>query len=235
MTLPHQRSPRKLFLTACAEQALFDAVLREHFPTFIAKTFNTLNPATPYLSNWHIKAITRKLEQVRSKKIKRLMITMPPRSGKSICASIAFPAFVHGHNPACNIVCVSYGQDLAVKLQNDYRTVISSAWYRRIFPATRVGRWKDAESEIMLTGRGTRIATSIAGALTGRGADIVIIDDPLKAADAMSESKRNAVNEWFSSTLVSRLNDKMTGAIVIATQRLHANDLIGHLTEESLI
>jgi predicted phage terminase large subunit-like protein len=186
---------------------LVSALLRNSFPAFIRKTFMTLNPGVAFCDNWHINAIAHHLELVRLGTIKRLIITMPPRSLKSISASIAFPAFIHGHDPSREIICVSYGQELATKLHNDYRTILCSDWFRFIFPLTRIGVWKDAESEVKLTGSGSRVATSIGGALTGRGADIVIIDDPLKPSDAPSQAKRAAVNEWFKSTLLSRLDD----------------------------
>jgi predicted phage terminase large subunit-like protein len=213
--------------------ALLNAILRSDLQSFIRKVFGTLNPSTPYLDNWHIAAIAWQLEQVRLGQTKRLIITMPPRSLKSISASVAFPAFIHGHDPSKSIICVSYGQDLATKMQNDYRSVLASRWYQNLFPATRIGAVKDSENEVMLTGRGLRLATSISGTLTGRGGDIVIIDDPLKPIDALSDVKRNAVNEWFGSTLLSRLNDKQTGAIIIVTQRVHADDLVGHVLERS--
>lgn len=210
-----------------------NAMLRASFLAFLRKTFLTLNPGAGYAGNWHIEAICWHLEQVRLGKIKRLIITMPPRSLKSLSASIAFPAFVHGHDPSKQIVCVSYSQDLASKFQNDYRSLIQAEWYKDLFPETRVGTQKNTENELMLTGRGTRLATSIGGTLTGRGADIIIIDDPLKPADAMSEPKRSSVNDWYSSTLLSRLDDKLNGAIVIVTQRVHADDLVGHILERS--
>lgn len=224
--LPHAANPR-------SPAAVLDMLLRKSFITFIRKVFMTLNPGAVFADNWHINAIAWLLELVRLGLIKRLIICMPPRHLKSISASVAFPAFVHGHDPAKHIICVSYGQDLATKQQNDYRGVLASDWYRRIFPKTRIGP-KDAEAEVELAGaRGTRLATSVGGVLTGRGADIVIIDDPLKASDASSESKRAAVNDWFGSTLLSRLNDKLTGAIVIVTQRVHADDLVGPVLDAS--
>jgi hypothetical protein len=76
------------------------------------------------------------------------------------------------------------------------------------------------------------MATSVGGVLTGRGADLIIIDDPLKPSDAMSESRRVAANEWFDGTLYSRLNDKTKGAIVIIMQRLHEDDLVGHVLKQ---
>ena len=84
----------------------------------------------------------------------------------------------------------------------------------------------------MTTANGGRMATSVEGVLTGRGADIIIIDDPLKPEDALSETRRKGVNEWFNSSLLSRLNDKENGCIIIIMQRLHQDDLVGHVQEQ---
>ena len=209
-----------------------NAALREDFASFIRMVFLTLNPEVPYLSNWHILAIAYELEKVRRGETRRLIIAMPPRSLRSISASIAFPAFIHGHEPFRHIVCASYGQDLSVKMQNDYRRILAADWYKSLFPQTRVGTIKDTEDEIALTRHGTRLATSIGGAVTGRGADFIIVDDPLKASEAMGP-RRAVVNAWFGATLLPRLNEKKTGAIVIVTQRLHVDDLVGHVVETS--
>jgi len=127
-----------------------DTILKSDFHKFIEKCFRTLNPGTPFLDNWHIEAIAWKLEQVRLGKIKRLIINMPPRSAKSISASVAFSAFIHGHNPSAEIMAASYAQNLSSNLHNDYRKVISSQWYQRLFPETRVDPKKDTETETRL-------------------------------------------------------------------------------------
>ena len=106
-------------------------------------------------------------------------------------------------------------------------------WYSLGFPQTRIGLYKNSETEIELTARGYRLATSVGGTLTGRGGDIIIIDDPLKPDDALSEVKRSAANQWFNSTLLSRLDDKRTGAIVVVMQRVHIDDLTGFLLAQS--
>jgi predicted phage terminase large subunit-like protein len=121
---------------------------------------------------------------------------------------------------------------LAKKHANDFRALLETQWYRQLFPATRIGQ-KDSETEITMTARGFRLATSVGGTLTGRGGDTIIIDDPLKRDDAYSEAKRNAANEWFNNTLLSRLDDKRTGAIVIVMQRVHMDDLAGFVQSVS--
>jgi hypothetical protein len=144
--------------------------------------------------------------------------------------SVAFPAFVLGHDPTKRLIVVSYGAELATKLGNDCRTVVQSAWYQRLFPDMRISRIKNTEAEVITTSHGCRLAVSVGGTLTGRGGDFIIIDDPLKPQDAYSDSKRESANDWFDNTAFSRLDDKLTGKIVVVMQRLHLNDLTGKLS-----
>jgi len=145
-----------------------------------------------------------------------------------LLASIAFPAWCLGHDPSAQILSVSYGQDLADKLARDCRSIMMSRWYRQIF-STRLAAHRQAVQEFITTRQGYRLATSTGGVLTGRGADIILIDDPLKPEEALSEAQRQAANEWYDHTLYSRQNDKQRGAIVIIMQRLHEDDLVGHV------
>lgn len=212
---------------------LLHALLRGDFRAFLQKVFMTLSPGQTFIHSWHIEAIAYQLERVRRGEIKRLIINMPPRSLKSIAASVAFPAFVLGLDPSRRMICVSYSGDLAKKHSNDFRAVLESPWYRLVFPTTRIGPFKNTETEIELTARGFRMATSVGGTLTGRGGDIIVIDDPLKPDDALSETRRTAANQWFTNTLISRLDDKRTGAIIVVMQRVHMDDLTGFLTDQS--
>ena len=212
---------------------IFEALLRNDFLAFIARSFATLCPGQEFERSWHIAAIAYRLEQVRRGEIKRLIINMPPRMLKSITTSVAFPAYVLGRDPTRRIICVSYSAELAKKHSNDFRALIEAPWYRSAFPTTRIGPHKNSETEIELTERGFRLATSVGGTLTGRGGDIIVIDDPLKPDDAYSDAKRNAANEWYKNTLLSRLDDKRTGAIVIVMQRVHMDDLTGFVTDQS--
>jgi len=212
---------------------ILEALLRNDFRAFVHKVFDTLSPGQLYFRSWHIEAIAHQLDRVRKGEIRRLIINMPPRSLKSIAASVAFPAFILGQDPSRRIICVSYSGELAKKHSNDFRAVLESYWYRNTFPSTRIGPFKNTETEIELTARGYRLATSIGGTLTGRGGDTIIIDDPLKPDDAMSEAKRSAANQWFINTLLSRLDDKRTGAIIVVMQRVHMDDLTGFLLGQS--
>ena len=213
------------------DQQILDALLRSDFGRFVHRCVKTLNPGAPFLPNWHIDAIAHHLEQVWSGKVTRLIINLPPRHLKSIMISVAFPAFLLGHDPCRKIFGISYGTDLAGKHANDFRSIVQSNWYRRTFPAMRLTR--SAEADVHTTKRGFRKATSVYAALTGLGGDCFIIDDPQKPVDARSESQRNQLNQWFSNTLISRLDNKQTGAIIVVMQRVHLNDLTGHLLENA--
>lgn len=214
------------------DRAVLNAVLRNDFSAFLQRSFQTVVPGQPFLSNWHIDAINHQLERCRRGEIRKLLITVPPRSTKSICASVAFPAFVLGHDPKARVVCVSYSQELSAKLSRDSRAVIESPWYREAFPQTRIDPRKNSETEFETTARGYRLSTSVGGTLTGRGGNYIIIDDPMKPGEAASETKRAAVIEFYDSTLVSRLDDKTEGVIIVIMQRLHVGDLIGHIIEK---
>jgi predicted phage terminase large subunit-like protein len=209
-------------------RATYETMLRQDFSTFAARCFYDLNPQTDLAMNWHLEVIAAKLAAVRQGRIRRLIINLPPRSLKSLMASIAFPAWCLGHDPSAQILCVSYAQDLSDKLARDCRSIMMSPWYRRIFP-TRLAPHRQAVQEFLTTRQGYRLATSNGGVLTGRGADIILIDDPLKPEEALSDARRQAANEWFDHTLYSRLNNKRHGAIVIIMQRLHEDDLVGHV------
>jgi predicted phage terminase large subunit-like protein len=208
------------------------ALLREDLASFIRQAFCEVNPSTTYKHNWHIDVIADKLIRVYHGGIKRLAISVPPRSLKSLSITIAFSAWLHGHRPACAVMSASYAQDLASKLARDTRKVMESDWYKTIFPATRISPSKSAVYDFETTESGVRYSASVMGGFTGRGADIIIIDDPQRPDDAMSEAMRKTVNDWFDGTVYSRLNDKQEGAIIIVMQRLHTDDLIGHVLEQ---
>jgi hypothetical protein len=204
------------------------ALLRDDFASFAACCFRELNPRARLAMNWHVEVMAGKLAALRAGRIRRLIISVPPRHLKSHVASISFPAWCLGHDPSAQLLCVSYAQDLADKLSRDCRHIVTADWYQKLFP-TRLSPRHQAVPEFETTAQGCRIATSVGGVLTGRGADIIIIDDPLKPEEALSQAQRQAANEWYDHTLYSRLNDKLSGAIVLIMHRLHEDDLAGHV------
>jgi predicted phage terminase large subunit-like protein len=206
-----------------------NAILRSDFHSFAQKCFVELNSGARWKDNWHLDAISRALEGVIHGATTRLIINMPPRSLKSLLGAVALPAYLLGKDPAKKIICASYSQELAEKHAGDFRRVIDAKWYANLFG--RQPLLKNAGNEVVTAAGGFRLANSVGGTLTGRGGDLIIVDDPLNASEANSKTTRDRTNEWFSQTLVSRLDDKLTSAIVIIMQRLHAEDLTGYVQE----
>jgi predicted phage terminase large subunit-like protein len=211
------------------EQAFHDAILRTNFDWFLRRCLMTLNPGSPYLPNWHISAIDHRLQRVRRGEITRLIINAPPRHLKSLTVSVAFSAYLLGLEPWRRIFAISYSSELSSKHASDFRSIVESSWYRRAFPEMKIAR--SLEEEVLTTARGFRKSTSINGTLTGLGGDIFIIDDPQKPVDAQSDTQRDRLNRWVSNTLISRLDSKRTGVIIVVAQRVHLNDLSGYLME----
>jgi predicted phage terminase large subunit-like protein len=206
----------------------YRAVLRQDLCAFIARCFYELHPTTELLWNWHLDVIASYLEACRRGEITRLIINLPPRSLKSLSIN-AFVASLLGQDPSAQIICASYALHLANKHALDCRTILTSRFYQDLYPHTRLSPRRQSVQEFMTTQQGCRLSTSVGGVLTGRGADYIIIDDPLKPDEALSDTQRKSVNDWFDNSLYSRLNDKKTGRIIIIMQRLHEDDLVGHV------
>src|SRR5262245_19182275 len=151
--------PRRSAFSPAAQRELVDELMRRDLGAFVRRSFETVAPGESLRLNWHIRAMAHALEEVRRGKIKRLIITIPPRHLKSVPTPLAFPAVRLGHDPRYKIVCVSYSTELAIKHARDCKAVMSSRWYRRLFPSMRVSE-KNTELETVTTLRGYRLATS---------------------------------------------------------------------------
>lgn len=208
-------------------QLALNAALAKSFRIFCIKVFQTLNPGTPLAMNWHLKAMMYALQQAAAGINPNLIINIPPRSGKSTFASVALPAFIMGNDPTARVVCVSYAQILASKFARQFRTIVTSDWYKAAFPLMRIT--KDTEGIIETTIGGSRLSTSVGGAVTGFGGRIIIVDDPIDPAEAYSELARQKAIDYFDGTLSTRLDDKENGSLILVMQRLHQNDPAGHL------
>ena len=198
---------------------------------FIERSFYIINQGQKFVDNWHIEAISEALNEVYNGNIKRLLINMPPRYLKSVCVSVAFPAWVLGKDPTKRIIAASYSEKLATKHSTDCRLILESNWYKRVFSDTILSKIQNQKYKFSTTQNGYRFATSVGGTLTGEGGDILIIDDPHNPQNVLSEKQRNKVLKWYDNTFSSRLNDKKNGVIIVVMQRLHENDLSGHLLE----
>jgi len=206
---------------------LAKAILHEDFRSFVEVAFKELNPGDAFIPNWHIDAICHAVVETINGERQRLIVSVPPRSLKSIIISVALPAWILGRDTTRRIVCISYGDELVEKHSRDFRKIVTSAWYHVLFPKMRIA--KNTASEITTSNGGGRFATSVGGTLTGRGGNLFIIDDPLKPADAMSKAKREKANEWLRTTLASRPDDKRVDKMILVMQRVHVDDPAGIL------
>ena len=139
-------------------------VCRVDLAAFNEAVWPYVNPGAPLLPNWHLDAIAHKLQQCAEGTIKRLIINMPPRHGKSFCASIAFPAWLLGRNPTTRVMAVSYGEDLAGSLARSCMTVMTSPLYRELFPGTRISARRSRDEDFETTERGGRLSARRSGA-----------------------------------------------------------------------
>lgn len=214
--------------------ALLRQLMRRDFRAFLRKAFSWVAGGAALEWNWHLDAIAHELERVERGENRNLIVTMPPRNLKSITISVAWVAWMLGRNPRLNFVCVSYSGELATKLARFCLHIMQSHWYRELFPGTVVSPKRSAIHDFETTAGGGRLATSVTGTLTGRGGDIIIIDDPIKPEEAYSRVTRDNANDWFRTTLSSRLDDKEKGAMILVMQRLHQDDPAGRLLETGL-
>ena len=188
------------------------------------------NPS--YLPGWVHKDICTRLEKfsqdVVEKKNPRLMLFCPPRHGKSELASKSFPAWHLGHHPEHEIIACSYAGSLAMAFSRKVRTLIRDAAYRGVFPKMKLDPENQSAENWMTTMGGGYVAAGVGGGITGKGAHILIIDDPVKnAEDADSDTARQSVKDWYNSTAYTRLAPG--GGVLIIQTRWHDDDLSGWL------
>jgi len=175
----------------------------------------------------HIKQIAEKLQQVYDGKIKRLIINEPPRHGKSWLASKLFPSWFLGNRPSSQIIITSYADTLAIDFTRWIRNIVQDPLYQRVFDVQLKDDIKAANRWETVQG-GVGVGAGVGGAITGRGADLAIIDDPVKNwEEAMSTTIQEKIWDWYCSTLRTRLHPN--AAIVIIQTRWGEDDLTGKL------
>jgi predicted phage terminase large subunit-like protein len=206
---------------------------RSKFPLFLHMVFAELHSGEePLELSWYLKAICHHLVQACSREGARLVITVPPRHLKSVAASVALPAYLLGLDPSRRVMVATYSQDLARLHAQHCRQIMQSAWYKRVFPKTRISDGNDRLHEFQTTKGGGRKAISVGGTVTGHGADYIIVDDCLKADEARSQARREEVAAWFDGTLYTRQNKTGLGVVISISQRLHEDDLPARLIEK---
>ena len=204
-------------------------------PAFIEQAWSVIEPGITYVDNWHIHLIGEYMEAINEGQIKRLIINIPPRHMKSLEVTVCYPAWTWIKHPEKRFIKVSYSDGLSRKHNIIARDIINSPWYQRNWGG--VFSLKDdvnRQNEFKNNHQGFMISTSVSGAITGEGGDVIILDDPQNPLMANSETEREASVNFFKNTLQSRLNDPKTGVFIVIMQRLHERDLTGHILSEDL-
>ncbi|HEY3417030.1 MAG TPA: phage terminase large subunit, partial [Armatimonadota bacterium] len=200
---------------------------------FIRQGWTTIEPGTTFLDNWHIGLIAEHLEAIQAGAIRRLIINIPPRYMKSLIVSVFWPTWTWLRWPESRWMFASYSASLSTLHSVLRRYLIQSAWYQEPWGEKfKLLRDQNLKTEFANNRLGMMVATSVGGTSTGKGADILVADDPINPTEADSDVQREAANTWFSRTYSTRLNDKKRGAMVVIMQRLHERDLTGMLLEQ---
>lgn len=215
-----------------SDKRLLDALYRQSFLHFAKRAFYEVEPSTSFEDNWHLECIAAHLEAVERGEIKRLIITIPPRTLKSYLVARAFPAWVMGRSPNKKFIVSSYGHEVAEQNSLACRRIMKSPWYQELFKATRINSEVDRNTHFETTQAGQYYAASALSPVTGIGCDILLLDDLIKPMEAGSETIRKSTNDNMRTTFFSRLNDKRTGAIILVMQRVHEDDPAGHLLKD---
>lgn len=229
----------KLFLELASlqyEQA------RRNFAAYFRGAWDVIEPKTALIPGWHQDAIAEYLTACHRRQIKRLIINIPPRYTKSNLVTVAWPTWVWIDKPEERFLVTSYSAGLSTKHSIDRRTIIESAWYQARWGCRcqgpeheegcrsfRMASDQNVKTEFQNDRRGHMTATSMSGTATGKGGNILIVDDPHDVTRADSDIKRDADIQEFDQKFTTRLDDKATGVIIVVMQRLHPNDLTGHL------
>lgn len=185
-----------------------------------------------FIDGKYIHAIYHEIDKMIKGENNRLILNLAPRHLKSLICSVALPAWLLGKYPEKKIMCISYGEDLAKEHASNCIRIMESDWYKRAF-----GNVLEMSNPSVLNFKtiknGMRYSATVEGKITGFGGDWIIIDDPLKPGDAMSDVQRKKVNEIYQNTISSRLNNVAEGKILLTMQRVHENDLSGFLKNKA--
>jgi predicted phage terminase large subunit-like protein len=204
---------------------------RRQFSVFVEDAWPIVEPAAPLIPGKHLDALTLHLQAVAEGSIRNLLINVPPGHSKSLVVSVLWPAWMWARRPAWRCLAASYAAELAIRDSVKCRSLIESDWYQGAFvrDAWALASDQNVKSFFQNTRMGFRVALSVGGKGTGFRGDAILVDDPLNAIDAHSKAAREAVKTWWDQQMGNRLNDLKKGARVIIMQRLHEEDLSGHL------
>lgn len=207
-------------------------LLRSSLLAFSLKAYATINEGRRLDTDPYLELLAGRLQKVARRKTRRLVVSMPPRHGKSFLASKCLPAFILAHEPAARILVLSYGAELAEEISYEIRAIMRSKFYQEI-TGTRIAKDRAKVTDFATSAGGRVRALSIEGGVTGKGGDYIIIDDPLEIKDHDNAKKLQRLHELFDGEIRTRLDDPKRGCIIIVAHRLNDDDLAGHVLQES--
>jgi hypothetical protein len=206
-------------------------LIKTEFLAFAMKAFASLNKGKSLGNDRYLKLLAKHLTRVAAKKTKRLVVSLPPRHYKTFMGSICLPAWILAHNPSAKIIILTYGQDLADKNAYAIRDILRSDWFKQTFH-TRIKKDRAKLVEFVTTDGGGVRALSIQGGVTGLGADVIIIDDPVEIKDCDNAKRLERVNDLFDDEIQTRLDNPKKGCIVVIAHRISEDDLPGHVLKK---
>lgn len=203
---------------------------KDSLAEFIRQAWRIVEPNDPFVSGWHIDAISEHLEAVYNGEIRNLLINIPPRHMKSLQVNVFFPAWVWQKSPGKSFIHATHSKPLSVRDSVKCRMLIESNWYREFFRIKwRLKDDQNAKDRFDNTEQGFRLSASVGGSVIGEGADYFVTDDPHDPMEILSETQRKSVIEWNDTVVPTRVKDPKTSARITVMQRLHEKDLSGHL------
>lgn len=204
-------------------------ILKRDLHAFVRLAFERMVSPQGVRQTMAMRLVCATLQQVAEGVVRRQTINQPPRTLKSFISSVCFPAWLLARDPGTKITLICHDQRLVQDLADRCRQILRSDWYLEMFPDTRLRADASERTQFKTTAGGGVFAASMSAGLTGHGGDVIIIDDPIDAGDAYSAVERNKVNSFYDGKITSRLDNRAEGKIVIVMQRLHPDDLCGHV------
>lgn len=200
---------------------------------FVKQAWSVVEPGVQFVESWHIQVICEHLEAISSGEIRKLLINIPPRHSKSTIVSVMFPMWEWQVSPEQKYLCASYSGNLSIRDNLKARRLLQSPWYQeRWGQLFELAGDQNAKQRFENDKTGYRLATSVGGTATGEGGSRLLLDDPHSAQEAQSDVMRQSTLEWFDMVWSTRLNDPKRDAMITIMQRLHEQDISGHILQD---
>jgi predicted phage terminase large subunit-like protein len=207
-----------------------DLIIKKDFRSFVRKAFQFQHNGESLGQQSYIDYLCHELERLIDGEIRKLLINLPPRHLKTFLGAISLSAWTLARNPSAKIIIVTCSDNLAQDIAFAIRSIMQSPWYQRIF-TTKLHKDRMRVCDFQTTKGGGVYAVSAESNITGRGADLIIFDDPLDIKDANNANQIERINQIYDTLITSRLNNPRTGKLVIIAHRLNERDLSGHVLE----